>query len=142
VPRKHGTNTWHVYTFIADRPIRQLRAKIRALTRRTSQQNLRDVLIRARPDHARLGQLLQTRGLQAHLQQARCLHLVASSPLADATAPLEVEGRPPPFTSPTGAWKPITADGIEMFNVAAVPVTRYRYRGNTIPNPWNLPHHT
>jgi RNA-directed DNA polymerase len=29
-----------------------------------------------------------------------------------------------------------------MFNVAAVPVTRYRYRGNTIPNPWNLPHHT
>ncbi|MFJ1615884.1 group II intron maturase-specific domain-containing protein [Streptomyces sp. NPDC088251] len=32
--------------FIADRPIRQLKDKIRALTNRTSQQNPRDVLIR------------------------------------------------------------------------------------------------
>jgi len=29
--------------------------------------------------------------------------------------------------------------GIELFDLAAVPVTRYRYRGNTIPNPWTLP---
>ena len=28
--RKPGTNTWHVYTFIADRPIWSLKAKIRA----------------------------------------------------------------------------------------------------------------
>ena len=28
--RKRGTNTWHVDTFIADRPIRSLKAKIRA----------------------------------------------------------------------------------------------------------------
>ena len=44
--RKRGTNKWHVYTFIADRPIRSLKAKIRALTHRTSQQNLGTVLIR------------------------------------------------------------------------------------------------
>jgi RNA-directed DNA polymerase len=44
--RKRGTNKWHVYTFIADRPIRSLKAKVRALTNRTSQQNPRDVLIR------------------------------------------------------------------------------------------------
>jgi len=25
-----------------------------------------------------------------------------------------------------------------MFNLASVVVTRYRYRGNTIPNPWHL----
>jgi len=35
--RKRGTSKWHVYTFIDDRPIRSLKAKIRALTRRTSQ---------------------------------------------------------------------------------------------------------
>jgi RNA-directed DNA polymerase len=35
--RKRGTNKWHVYTFIADRPIRSVKAKIRALTNRTSQ---------------------------------------------------------------------------------------------------------
>ncbi len=28
------------------------------------------------------------------------------------------------------------ADGIELFKMANVSVTRYRYRGNTIPNPW------
>src|SRR4051794_34309949 len=44
--RKYGSNKWHVYTFIADRPIRSLKAKIRALTNRTSQQNPRAVLIR------------------------------------------------------------------------------------------------
>ena len=44
--RKRGTDKWHVYTFIANRPIRSLKAKIRALTNRTSQQDLRYVLIR------------------------------------------------------------------------------------------------
>jgi RNA-directed DNA polymerase len=33
-------------------------------------------------------------------------------------------------------------DGTALFNLAAVPVTRYRYRGNTIPTPWTLPNHT
>jgi hypothetical protein len=80
---KHGTNKWHVYTFIADRPVRQLKVKIRDLTLRTSQLNLRGA-DPAWPDHARLGQLLQTRGLQAHLQQGRRLHMAASDPLADA----------------------------------------------------------
>src|SRR5205823_5937 len=44
--RKRGTNKWYVYTFIAQRPIRSLKAKVRALTRRTSQQDLRYVLTR------------------------------------------------------------------------------------------------
>jgi RNA-directed DNA polymerase len=44
--RKRGTNKWHVYTFIADRPIRSVKAKIRAMTRRTSQQDPASVLIR------------------------------------------------------------------------------------------------
>ena len=32
-------------------------------------------------------------------------------------------------------------DGIELFNLATVPVTRYRYRGNAIATPWSLPNH-
>ena len=39
---------------------------------------------------------------------------------------------------PQGQRKPITADGIELFHLKAVPVTRYRYRGSTIPSPWDL----
>ena len=45
------------------------------------------------------------------------------------------------FTTPDGRWQPITADGIELFNLESVPVTRYRWRGNTIPNPWASPNH-
>jgi RNA-directed DNA polymerase len=37
--RMRGTNKWHVYTFIANRPIRSVKAKVRALTNRKSQQN-------------------------------------------------------------------------------------------------------
>lgn len=44
--RKRGTNKGHVYTFIAKRPIQSLKAKIRTLTRRTSQQHLGSVLTR------------------------------------------------------------------------------------------------
>jgi RNA-directed DNA polymerase len=32
-------------------------------------------------------------------------------------------------------------DGIELFNLASVRITRYLCRGNTIPNPWTLANH-
>lgn len=44
--RKPGSTKWYVYTFIADRPIRSVKDKIRALPRRTSQAYPKDVLIR------------------------------------------------------------------------------------------------
>ncbi|MET9831989.1 group II intron maturase-specific domain-containing protein [Streptomyces sp. NPDC006385] len=59
--RKKGTEKWHVYTFISQRPIRQLKAKIRALTRRQSQQDLQSVL-------RRINQIL--RGWSAYFQHA------------------------------------------------------------------------
>src|SRR4029453_3864270 len=43
--RKRGTNKWYVYTFIADRPVRSLKGKIRTLTPRTSHQDLGTVLV-------------------------------------------------------------------------------------------------
>ncbi|MFJ8749077.1 group II intron maturase-specific domain-containing protein [Streptomyces sp. NPDC102441] len=43
--RKRGTDKRYVYTFIADRPVRSVKAKIRTLTHRTSQQDLAVVLI-------------------------------------------------------------------------------------------------
>ena len=39
------------------------------------------------------------------------------------------------YTGPHGRWTRLTADGIELFNLAKVPITRYRYRGTKIPNP-------
>jgi Group II intron, maturase-specific domain/MOSC N-terminal beta barrel domain len=42
------------------------------------------------------------------------------------------------FKGPTG-WRPIALDGIELFSVASVPVTRYRWRGTKILSPWPTP---
>jgi RNA-directed DNA polymerase len=67
--RKRGTNKWHVYTFIADRPIKTVKAKIRALTHRTSQWDLRYVLIR-------LNQI--TRGWANYFRHAVAKHTFAT----------------------------------------------------------------
>ena len=40
------------------------------------------------------------------------------------------------LVGPTGRWRPITAGGTELRPIAAIPVTRYRYRGSQIPSPW------
>ena len=49
---KRGSDKWYVYTFIDDRPVRSVKAKIRALTHKTSQQDLAYVL-------TRLGQIMR-----------------------------------------------------------------------------------
>ena len=92
---KQGTSKWYVYTFIDNRPIRSLKAKIRALTRRTSQLDPGIRADQAEPGHARLGLLLPARGRQERLRHAGQLRLAASGQHGQDTAPLEVEGRPP-----------------------------------------------
>ena len=135
--RKRGTNKWHVYTFIADRPIRSVKAKIRALTNRKSQRNPGVVL-------TRLNQVM--RGWTNYFRHAACkrtlsrlFHFVWWRMIRwlrtlHRWTWTDVRRR---FTTPEGQWKPITVDGVALFNPASTPITRYRYRGNTIPNPWN-----
>jgi RNA-directed DNA polymerase len=139
--RKRGTAKWHVYTFIANRPIRSLKAKIRALTNRTSQQDPRPVLIR-------LNQVM--RGWANYFKHAVCKHTLGN--LAHFAWWRVIRWLKTlhrwkwkdvrrAFTTPQGRWTPITADGIELLDLQTVPVTRYRYRGGTIPSPW-VPDHT
>jgi RNA-directed DNA polymerase len=134
--RKRGTNKWHVYTFIADRPIRSVKAKIRSLTNRKSQQHPGTVL-------TRLNQVM--RGWTNYFRHAACkrtlsrlFHFVWWRVIRwlrtlHRWTWKDVRRR---FTTPEGRWKPIAMDGIALFNPAAIPITRYRYRGTTIPNPW------
>jgi RNA-directed DNA polymerase len=138
--RKRGTNKWHVYTFIADRPIRSVKAKIRALTNRTSQQDPGAAL-------TRLNQIM--RGWANYFNHAACKRTLSRlSPFAwwRVTRWLRALHRwkwkdvRRAFTTPNGRWKPVTAGGTELFNLETVRITRYRYRGNTIPNPWTLKH--
>jgi RNA-directed DNA polymerase len=139
--RKRGTNQWYVYTFIAARAIRSVKAKIRALTGRTSQQDLGTVLIR-------LNQIM--RGWANYFKHAVAKHtfkvledfawrrVIRMLMERHHWGWKDVRRR---LVTPTGRWQRPSADGIELFNIATVSVTRYRYRGNTIPNPWILPNH-
>jgi RNA-directed DNA polymerase len=134
--RKRGTTKWHVYTFIDDRPIRSVKAKIRALTRRTSQQDLGYVL-------TRLNQVMH--GWANYFR-----HAVAKNTFAmlDNFAWWRVirmlrqrhhwrwKDVRRQFTGPTGQWLPITAGEIALRRIEAIPVTRYRYRHTKIPSPW------
>jgi len=38
------------------------------------------------------------------------------------------------FKGPNG-WRSIVLDGVELFNISSVTVTRYRWRGTKIPSP-------
>jgi RNA-directed DNA polymerase len=139
--RKRGSNKWHVYTFIADRPVRSVKAKIRALTHRNSQQDLGDVL-------RRLNQLMH--GWAAYFRHAVAKHTFATiAAFAWRRVVAMVRHRHHWqwvdvrrwLIDPTGRWRQPAADGIELFDLATVSVTRYRYRSK-IPNPWAQPVNT
>jgi len=135
--RKRGTgDRWYVYTFIADRPVRQLKDKIRALTPRTSQLNPKDVLIRLNQimrgwsnyfKHAVAKAVFRKLEDFVWHRVARWLKSLHRWSWKDLRRRL---GRH------DGTWGPITVDGIALFDLGKVPVSRYRYRGNTIPTPW------
>lgn len=60
---------WYVYTFIADRPVRSLKDKVRSLTRRTTQRNPGFVL-------TRLNQVM--RGWANYFRHAVCKHTMST----------------------------------------------------------------
>jgi RNA-directed DNA polymerase len=134
--RKRGTDKWYVYTFVADRPIRSVRTKMRALTRRTSQQNLGAVLIRINQitrGWANYFKHAVAKRTFDHLQQFTWWRIVRMMRARHRWRWKDVRRW---LTEPSGRWKPISADGIELFNPASIPIIRYRYRGNQIPTPW------
>ena len=134
--RKRGTNKWYVYTFIAERPLRAVKAKIRSLTHRVSQANMGAVI-------TRINQIL--RGWTNYFRHAVCKHtlnhlryfvnwrLIRWLRKRHRWRWSQFRRR---FTTPSGGWLPFGADGVILFNPASVTVTRYRYRGEKIPNPY------
>jgi RNA-directed DNA polymerase len=133
--RKRGTDKWFVYTFIADKPVRALKRKIRALTHRQSQVDLGAVL-------TRINQI--QRGWANYFRHAVAKHtfdrlhafvwwrIVTMVMHRHRMTWTALRRR---FKGPNG-WRPIAVDGIELFPISSVPVTRYRWRGTTIPSAW------
>ncbi|MFF0066390.1 group II intron reverse transcriptase/maturase [Streptomyces sp. NPDC005279] len=134
--RKRGTDKWYVYTFIADRPVQAVKAKVRTLTHRTSQQDLAVVLINLNrvthgwANYFRHAVAKRTFSNLDNLVWWRVIRLLQERHHWNWS---DVRRR---LTTPTGRWLPISAGEIELRKISAIPVTRYRYRGNTIPSPW------
>jgi RNA-directed DNA polymerase len=134
--RKRGTSKHYVYTFIDDRPVRSLKAKIRALTPRTSQQDLGYVL-------TRLNQVMHgwanyfrhavAKNAFAMLDNFAWWRVIRMLMERHRWRWKDVRRR---FTMLSGRWLPVTAGETELRRIAATPVTRYRYRGSQIPSPW------
>ncbi|WSV87601.1 group II intron reverse transcriptase/maturase [Nocardia sp. NBC_01009] len=135
--RKRGSDKQFVYTFIGDRPIRSLKAKVRALTHRQSQQSLEYVI-------TRLNQIM--RGWSSYfkhavakqrfavLQKFVWRRLIVMLQTRHRWSWTDIRRR---FVTPVGRWRPIAAvDGTELFDLNSVTVSRYRWRGNKIPNRW------
>ncbi|MGW5401542.1 group II intron reverse transcriptase/maturase [Streptomyces sp. NPDC003952] len=140
--RKQGTDKWHVYTFIADRPVKSVKAKIRALTHRLSQANLEYVLDRLNSithgwaNYFRHAIAKNVFSMLDAFTWRRLMCLLMHRFRWNWTA---VRQR---YVTPQGNWLPITAGRIERRPIAEIPVTRYRYRGTKIPNPFLSLEHT
>ncbi|MFF2132105.1 reverse transcriptase domain-containing protein, partial [Streptomyces olivochromogenes] len=134
--RKRGTNKWYVYTFIADRPVRSVKAKIRHLTHRTSQQDLAVVLInlnRVTHGWANYFRHAVAKHVFSRLDDLVWWRVIRLLRTRHHWSWSDVRRR---LTTATGRWLPVSAGGIELRKISAIPVTRYRYRGNQIPTPW------
>ncbi|MDJ0346426.1 reverse transcriptase domain-containing protein [Streptomyces sp. H10-C2] len=112
--RKRGADKWYVYFFIADRPVRSVKDKIRALTRRTSQANPADVLIRLNQivhgwtnyfRHAVAKHTFRTLGIflwRRVIMWLKTLHRWSWKNVRKW------------LLGPHGVWLPITVDGVEL----------------------------
>ena len=134
--RKKGTNKWYVYTFIGDRPIRSVKAKIRALTHRLSQMDLEYVLDRLNSimhGWANYFRHAIAKNVFSMLDSFTWRRLIRMLMHRFRWKWTDVRRR---YVTPEGHWLPITAGTVERRLIAAIPVTRYRYRGAKIPTPY------
>jgi RNA-directed DNA polymerase len=136
--RKRGTSKWYVYTFVAQRPLRSVKAKIRALTHKTSQQDLEYVLtslnmvMHGWANYFRHAVAKNTFGTLDNFTWWRLIRMLRERHHWTWS---DVRRR---FVTASGQWQPITAGETELRKISAIPVTRYRYRSTAIPSPWPL----
>lgn len=134
--QKKGTQNWYVYTFPADRTIRSVKDKIRALTPRTSHHDLEATL-------TRINQII--RGWANYFRHAVVTHVfnrvhqytwwrvVRWQRTLHRWRWKDVRKW---LVGAHGHWRLPYAGEVELFNPLTIPVKRYRYRGGKIPSPF------
>jgi RNA-directed DNA polymerase len=135
--RKRGSNKVYVYSWPSKRALRLIMAKIKAITRQGTDQPLSDVLRQLNSAlhgwavyfrHGCSKQTFNYLGYYTWIRVVRWLrrkHRRAGWKAIRRRYLERLDTRIVPHDA-----------GIELFNPASVPVTRYRYRGTKIPNPW------
>jgi RNA-directed DNA polymerase len=131
--RKRGTSQYCLYTYPSKKALLSVMGRVRALTRRQKNRNLSELLHRLNPvlrgwaAYFRHGVSKRTFGYLRHFAWQRVVGWLRKRHPGISWATLRRRFLP--------GWRP-TERGTELFNPAAVAVTRYRYRGTRIPNPW------
>jgi RNA-directed DNA polymerase len=129
--RKRGTGKWHACAFIDDRRVRTVKAKIRALTPGTSQLDLEHVLTRLNQVvHGWANYFRHAFAMLDHFAWWRVIRMLRTR---HRWGWKDVHRR---YTDRAGRRLSITVGEVRLRPIAAIPVTRYRYRGATIPGPW------
>ncbi|WP_217231301.1 group II intron reverse transcriptase/maturase [Streptomyces anulatus] len=134
---KRGTEKWHVYTFIADKPVRGFKRKIRSLTHRKNQNELGSLLYR-------INQI--QRGWANYFKHAVAKHTfnslrafvwwrVVNCVMYRFRLTWSAFRRR--FKGPNG-WRTLAFDEVRLFNIGSTTVSRYRWRGSRIPSPWPI----
>jgi RNA-directed DNA polymerase len=135
--RKRGSNKVYVYSWPCKKALASIMAKIKAITRQGTDQPLSLVLrqlnsaLRGWAVYFRHGCSKQTFN---YLNRYTWLRVVGWLRRKHRRATWKAIRRRY-LTLPGKGLVPHDA-GIVLFNPASVPVTRYRYRGTKIPNPW------
>ena len=131
--RKRGTSQHFLYTYPSKKALLSVTARVRTLTRRAKNRTLPELLRRLNPvlrgwaAYFCHGVSKRTFDYLGHFAWQRVVGWLRKRHPGISWATLRRRFLP--------GWRP-TQHGIELFNPATVTVTRYRYRGNKIPNPW------
>ena len=135
--RKRGSNKVYVYSWPSKKALASIMAKLKAITKQGTDQPLSIVLrqinaaLHGWAVYFRHGCSKQTFN---YLARYAWLRVVGWIRRKHRRATWKVIRRR--YLLLPGRGLVPHDDGVVLFNVASVPVTRYRYRGTKIPNPW------
>jgi RNA-directed DNA polymerase len=136
--RKRGSNRVFVYTWPCKQALASIMAKIKAITRQPTSQPLSALLrqlnaaLRGWTVYFRHGCSKQTFDYLGHYTWLRVVGWLRRKHRRATWKAI----RRRYLRATTARTLVPHDDGIELFNPASVPVTRYHYRGTKIANPW------
>ncbi len=133
--RKRGSNKAFVYTWPSKKALASIKAKVKAITRQGTNKPLSDLLrqlnvaLRGWTTYFQHGSSKATFGYLRYYTWFRVVRWLRRKYRRANWKQLRRRQL-------GNGWWP-EHDGVVLFNPAAAPVTRYRYRGARIPTPWD-----